>query len=321
MGLLKPLLAVLVAAGFVLSAHVPVMADQRSSKINQNTLGLLAADSQWLPQAVAIASAVHHDQGLRVLPIVGTGTLQAVSDLATLDSVDAALLPLDTLTYAQAQGLLQGIDGRISYLARLQPVNWALITTRNINNLTQLAGKRIATGPTGSMGFVAGELLFNAFEVPFARVPRQNGDALAILTQGAADAALVDASVLRAARLDGKRYKVLALALPHQLTSTYTPVMLGHSDVPSLIAKGADVETIAAPLAVMVFTRTGAKADDARLTAFATALFRNAAQLRINNNIAADIPGWARHRSATQALKLLAASAASETELQQGDGQ
>lgn len=321
MGLLKPLLAVLVAAGLAVSASAPSVAETRISKINQNTLGLLAADSQWLQQAITIASAVQHDQGLRVLPIVGSGTMQAVSDLATLDSVDAALLPLDTLTYAQAQGLLQGIDGKISYLARLQPVRWALVTTHNVENLTQLAGKRIATGPTGSMGFVAGELLFSAFEVPFARVPRQNGDALAILTQGAADAALVDASVLRAARLDGNRYKVMPMALPNQLTSTYAPVMLGSSDAPSLIPKGADIETVAAPLAVMVFTRNGSKADDARLKAFSAALFRNAAQLNINNNIAAEIPGWTRHRAAQDALKQLAATAASESELQQGDGQ
>lgn len=320
MGVLKPLWAVWAAVALAMLA-VPAHADSRANKINENTLGLLAADSQWLPQAISIAAAVQHDQGLRILPIAGSGTLQAVNDLATLDAVDAALLPLDTLTYAQAQGLLQGMGGKISYLARLQPVRWAMVTTRNIDNLTQLAGKRIATGPTGSMGFVAGELLFNAFEVPFARVARQNGDALAILTQGAADAALVDASVLRTARLDGKRYKVLPLALPNQLSSTYVPVMLGSADAPSLIAKDADVETVAAPLAVMVFTPTGSKADDARFKAFSAALFRNAAQLNINSNIAADIPGWTRHRAAQEALKQLAAAAASESELQQGDGQ
>ena len=321
MGVLKPLLAVLVAAGLAVSASASVRADSRTNKINQNTLGLLASDMQWLPQAITIAAAVQHDQGMRVLHITGSGTLQAVSDLATLDSVHAALLPLDTLTYAQAQGLLTGLDGKITYVARLQPVTWALVTTHSVDTLTALAGKRIATGPTGSMGFVAGELLFNAYDLPFARVPRQNGDALAVLTQGAADAALVDAAVLRSARLDGKRYKVLPLALPGQLTSTYSPIMLGNAEAPSLIAKNADVETVAAPLAVVVFTRPGAKSEDARLKAFASALFRNAALLKINSNIAADIPGWTRHRAALDALKQLAATAAAESELQQGDGQ
>ena len=62
MGLLKPLLAVLVAAGIAVSAHAPALADTRASKINQNTLGLLAADSQWLQQAMTIASVVQHDK-------------------------------------------------------------------------------------------------------------------------------------------------------------------------------------------------------------------------------------------------------------------
>ncbi len=328
MGAFKPLMVFSIAAGLAVAAvSAESKADSRTNKINQNTLGLLAADPQWLTQAVTIAAAVQHDQGLRVLPISGAGTMQAVTDLAFLDSVDAALLPLDTLTYAQAQGLLDGLDGKITYLARLQPVRWALVTTRSVENLTGLAGKRIATGPTGSMGFVAGELLFNAYEIPFARVPRQNGDALAVLTQGAADAALVDASVLRAARLDGKRYKVLPLTLPSPLASTYAPVMLTSGDVPSLIAANADVETVAAPLAVMVFSRAkgGAsdKLNDERLKTFATALFRNAAELKINTNIAAEIPGWTRHRAAQAALSQLAAEASMSTtsELQQGDGQ
>ncbi len=39
-------------------------------------------------------------------------------------------MPLDTLTYAQAQGLLDGLGGKITYLARLQPVAWALIVNK-----------------------------------------------------------------------------------------------------------------------------------------------------------------------------------------------
>jgi hypothetical protein len=326
MGKLRPLIAAAVAFGVLFAGAPLASADSRAEKVNQNTIGLLAADQQWLPQAISIAAAVQHDQGLRVLPIVGSGTLQAVSDLAFVDRVDAALLPLDTLTYAQAQGLLEGLDGKITYLARLQPVTWALVAPRSVENLTALAGKRIATGPTGSMGFVAGELLFNAYDVPFARVARQNVDALSVLAQGSADAALVDASLLKKYKVDGTRFKVLPLALPKQLDSTYSPIMLGHADAPALIDDGADIETVAAPLAVMVFSKGANKSADARLKTFTAALLRNAAQLKINANLSAEIPGWTRHRAAQAALKELAteepsASASSETELQQGDGQ
>lgn len=323
MGRVQPFLAALVAFGLLCVAAPPALADSRADKLNQNTLGLLAADPQWLSQAITIATVVQHDQGLRVLPIAGAGTLQGVSDLAFLDRVDAALMPLDTLTYAQAQGLLDGLGGKITYLARLQPVTWALIVSRDVEDISALSGKRIATGPTGSEGFVAGELLFNAYNVQFARVPRQNGEALAVLSQGAADAALVDASVLRTARLDAKRWKIMPLSLPKQLDSTYVPMMLGAADVPSLIAKDADVETVAAPLAVMVLARNPDKATDTRLKNFTMALLRNADRLKINANLSAEIPGWTRHRAAQAALNELAAEATSgaETEIQQGDGQ
>lgn len=325
MGRLKPFKAALAALGLLVAGASLAAADSRADRINQNTLGLMAADPQWVPQAMAIAAAVQHDQGLRVLPIIGSGTLQAISDLAFVDNVDAALLPLDTLTYAQAQGLLQGMDGKITYLARLQPVTWALVVPHDVENLAALSGKRIATGPTGSMGFVAGELLFNSYDVSFARVARQNGDALAVLTQGSADAALVDASVLKSAKLDAKRYKLLPLTLPKQLDSTYSPIMLGPADVPSLIKDGGEIETVAAPLAVMVFSKGSSKSGDARLKAFTSALLRNASRLKINANLAAEIPGWTRHRAAQAALNELAtpapASADPAPELQQGDGQ
>lgn len=327
MGTLKPFVAAAVAFGLLFAGVSSAQSDSRAAKINQNTIGLMAADPQWLPQVMAIANAVRHDDGLRILPIIGSGTLQAVSDLALLERVDAALLPLDTLTYAQAQGLLQGFDGKITYLARLQPVTWALVVPRGVNDLTALAGKRIATGPTGSTGFVAGELLFNAHGIAFARVPRQNAEALGILAQGGADAALVDAGLLKSARLDGKRFKLLPLPLPKQLDSTYAPIMISAGDAPALMADGQDIETVAAPLAVMVFSKGSDKAADARLKTFTAALMRNAGQLKINANLAAEIPGWTRHRAAQAALSQLAAEApastdtAPETELQQGDGQ
>ena len=323
MGRVRPFLAAWVACCVLCVAAFSAHADSRADKLNQNTLGLLAADSQWLSQAIAIATVVQHDQGLRVLPIAGAGTLQGVSDLAYLDRVDAALVPLDTLTYAQAQGLLDGLGGKITYLARLQPVAWALIVPKDVEDISALSGKRIATGPTGSMGFVAGELIFNAQNIQFSRVPRQNNEAVAMLNQGNADAALVDASILRTARLDAKRWKVLPLPVPKQLDSTYVPVMLGNNDVPALIPKDADVESLAAPLAVMVLARAPDKATDTRLKNFTTALLRNAGRLKINANLSAEIPGWTRHRAAQAALNELAAeaTAGAETEIQQGDGQ
>lgn len=319
MGVIKPLFALCLAAGLTTG---PVHADPRTAKLNANTIGLLAPEYQWLPQTVSIATTVQHEDGLRVLPILGAGTLQSVSDLAQLDSIDAALLTLDTLTYAKAQGLLGGMEGKITYLARLQPVTWALVVPKTTTTVAALANKRIATGPTGTAGFVAGELLFNALEVPFSRVPKQGAEALSKLDKGAADAALVDASTLRTAKVDSARFHILPLPLPAALTSTYSQIILTTVEAPTLIAKDGDVETVSSALAVLVFTGKG-KAQQERLRRFSEALFRNASALKLNNNIAADIPGWTRHQASTEALKTLAAQARIEPEnqLQQGDGQ
>ncbi len=323
MGIIKPFVAVCFAVGILaIPGHAPALADDLSDRANRKTVGLLAAESQWFPHSLSIAAAVQHDNGMRVLPILGSGTLQSLIDLARLDSVDAALITLDTLTYAKAQGLLDGINGKVSYLARLQPVSWALVAPKSVASVDALSGKRIATGPTGSAGFVAGELFFNASDVSFSRVPKQGSDGLVMLAKGTADAALVDVSVLRSARLDQRKFHILPLTVPEALKSTYTPIIMTQAEAPGLIAAGKDIETIAAPLAILVISNKPARSRE-KLAEFSGALFRNAANLRINSNIAADIPGWTRHSAAAQALKDLLSQVKSntDTELQQGDGQ
>ena len=319
MGVVKPFVALCVAAGM---AIIPAQADSRTAKLNANTIGLMAPEYQWLPQTISIATAVQHEDGLRILPILGAGTLQSVSDLAQLESIDAVLLTLDTLTYAKAQGLLEGMEGKITYLARLQPVTWALVVPKATTSIASLANQRVATGPTGTAGFVAGELLFNALDVPFRRVPKQGVEALGNLDKGAADAALVDANTLRSSKLDGARFHILPLPLPEALTSTYSQIIITSAEAPTLIASDGDVETVSAALAVLVFSGKS-KTQQERLRRFSEALFRNASTLKLNNNIAADIPGWNRHQASVEALKILATQAKIEPEnqLQQGDGQ
>ncbi len=68
MGRVWPFLAALVAYCVLCVTASLALADSRADKLNQNTLGLLAADSQWLSQAIAIATVVQHDQDFASFP-------------------------------------------------------------------------------------------------------------------------------------------------------------------------------------------------------------------------------------------------------------
>lgn len=266
------------------------------------TIGLLAAEPQWLDEASVVAAALQHHDGMRVLPVLGVGAIQGLSDLALLDSIDAAILPLDVLTYARAQGLAPARAGSISYLARLQPLTWVLLARKDYRVVADLAGMRLATGPTGSAGFVAGELLFNAANLNFSRVPLDGEHALAALRDGKADAALVPLEVAAASTIPTNNIHVLELQVPSALASTYVPAIMSANNLPHFLAGTNTRQSIAAPLAIMVFDWPKSSTRSAKTKRFAKSLFEAPGMDALNTNLAATIPGWKRHASADAAL-------------------
>jgi uncharacterized protein len=303
MAVLKSRIAV-VCLAVLLNVNV-AEAGARATALNESTVGLLAADANWLANATDIGEALQHRDGLRIMPMVGQGTVQAIFDLVHLQGVDAAILPLDTLTYAKAQGLLDGLGGKISYVARLQPLRWVLLAKRNVENLASLNGKRIATGPTGSAGFVAGELLFNASNIEFARLPVEGSSALAALLKGQADAALVSAEDAAEIRIDVTQFHVLPLALPASLAATYSPAILNSDALPQMLRAGETVETVATPMAIMVFNWAKGSSEYRKLARFSLGLYADDTGLTLDTNLAAEIPGWSRHSAADEALTKL----------------
>jgi TRAP-type uncharacterized transport system substrate-binding protein len=288
------------ALGVCVSLLVAAQA-QADTKPIENVIGLLAGEVEWLPQAGAIASDLAHEDGLRILPIMGAGSVQALQDLAQLPNVDAAIVSSDSLFYARQQKLLEGNDTKFNYVARLGPLDVVLIATRGINNVTALAGKRIATGPVQSAGFSTGELLFGAFEIPFTRVPVQGNAAIEALIDNKADAALVLGTDIPKAALSDGRFHVLALPLPPSLAEIYQPAILTSATLPGLLNKGASVETVAASLTLAVFDWPQGSSHYESLRHFETQLFKlqNGSDA---NNLAADVAGWKRHSSASDTL-------------------
>jgi len=309
-----------------LCATMANAADQRSAALNQNAVGLLAAEARWMPNALEIADSIQHEDSLRILPMVGIGAVQAVNDLAFLQSVDAALIPADTVTYAKLQGLMQGLDGKIAYLARLSQIEFVLVTTIEVNSLTELAGKRVATGPAQSAAFATGELILGMMEVPFLRVPRQGKAALQALIRGHADAALVTTADIGDMAVDRARFHVLPLPVPASLEETYVPAILTPDDVPALIGSGEAIETVSTSLALAVFNWPARNQHYDKLRRLSEALFAASNEISAGGdqpiNLSASIPNLTRHASAAEVLGLSAdGGTTSDNTLQPGDGQ
>jgi uncharacterized protein len=262
----------------------------QAGQTNSTAVGLLVGEPEWLPQASSIAKALDNEDRLRVLPIIGAGGLQALQDLSQLQSVDAALVAADSLVYAKTQNLL---SGKIAYITSVSPLPVVLIARRGIENVTGLAGKRIATGPAQSSEFATGELLFGALEIPFLRVPAQGAAAINALLNGKADAALVLGSDVANAALQDERFHMISLPLAPQLAEIYSTT--------TLTVNGKKTDTVATTLMLAVFDWPRGSNHYATLQKFQKQLSQSS-NSDFSSQFENEVAGWTRFSAAKKLL-------------------
>ena len=294
---------VVVCLAVVLSTGVR-SEDVRGLKLNQSTVGLLASEPGLAGNVLEIANAMDHTDGLRVLPIIGRGSLQSINDLLFLRGVDVALLSSDSLAFVKKNNLYQEETGKLAYLAKLANVNVIVLARKEIAGIENLSGTRIATGPANSDEFVAAELIFGALGTNYERVATTGKNSLAALLDGRIDAAVFTGSDSHLL-LDSIKAKsglhILSLSLPENLTAIYSPAILSHTDYPNLIADGTVAETVAAALILAVFDWPDRSERFYKLKKFNKALLstylatRNGEQ---STNFSAAVPGWNQYLTA-----------------------
>ena len=278
--------------------------DARILKLNQGTVGLLASGPGLAANALEIANAMDHTDGLRVLPIIGRGSLQSLNDLLFLRGVDVALLSSDSLTYVKQNKLYKDETGKLAYLAKLANLNVIILARKEIGVIEDLPGMRIATGPANSDEFVAAELVFGALGTNYERVPSTGKNSLAALLDGRIDAAVftgADSYALLSSVKAKSGLHILSLSLPESLAEVYSPAILSHEDFPNFIAEGTATETIASALILAVFDWPDRTERFYKLRKFNKALL--ATYLATSNteqstNFSAAVPGWKQYLTA-----------------------
>jgi TRAP-type uncharacterized transport system substrate-binding protein len=302
---LKNAFVVFVAACLAVALSTAVRSeDLRSQKLNQSTVGLLASTPQLSENVLEIADAMDHTDGLRILPIIGRGSLQSLNDLLFLRGVDVALLSSDSLAFVKKHDLYKDETGKIAYMAKLANLNIVVLARKDISSVENLAGLRVATGPANSDEFVAAELVFDALGLNYERVATTGKNSIAALLDGRIDAAVFTGAqsyqLLNAINAKSGLH-VLSISLPESLAETYSPAILDSTTFPNLIAEGTVVETVAAALILGVFDWPDRSERFYKLRKFNKALLstylstRNAEE---STNFSAAVPGWKQYLTA-----------------------
>lgn len=258
-------------------------------------------------------AAVTESDALRVVPLVGKGSLQNLGDLFNLRGVDLALVAADAARYAETHKMYPGLSGRVSYIAKLYDQEVNIIAGADIRSLADLAGKAVNADVVGSGTFVTASALFETLNIP-AKITNDTPDAgVEKLRRG--EVAAVIYVIGKPGRLFSKLPENAGLHMvpippSDALLQTYLPASLTHDDYPNLIPPGETVETLATPVLLTAYNWPANSPRYQSLAAFTDLLFSRFAELLRppfhakwrDVNLRASVPGWTRAPYAQQWL-------------------
>jgi uncharacterized protein len=285
------------------------------ARMNAGAVTLITDGSDYNASRYAadLAALMEAERDLRVLPVLGRGPVEAVRDLLFLRSIDASIIPSDTVAYMRKQGLVEDVEKKVTYIARLGTAQLHVIARKDIATLKDLAGRKINVGAASEARFVTASLVFESLGINFTNVEGREADAAKLLESGKIDAIVLltpqpSAVAEELARAGG--FRLLNIAGNDELNQIYAPAMLTAKSYHGLAQEGGVTETLGVSYAVAVFNWKKGTDRYYKLRKFADVLFSGIGDLQSGKwqaawkdvNLSADLPGWIRYVSAEEWL-------------------
>jgi uncharacterized protein len=275
------------------------------AQANAGTVGVISGgvDGTYIRIASDLAAVLDDGDRLRVLPVVGKGSLQNVADILYLRGIDIGIVQSDVLTYGKRKQIHPGIDQSIQYITKLYDEEVHVLAGRDIAKLDDLADRKVNVDVRGSGTSMTAAVLFESLGIPVQPTNDDQNTALEKLKKGEI-AALVYVSG-KPARLftglgAGSGFHLIPVPITKPLLETYLPAQFDHTDYPQLV--DAPVDTIAVGSVMAAFAWPPGQERYKKVARFVDAFFGRF-QLFMQPprhpkwkdvNLAAQVPGWTR---------------------------
>src|ERR1700716_1742026 len=130
--------------------------------LNANTVTLMSGTigGTYVQFGADLASVLDDGNRLRVLPIVGRGSVQSVADILFLQGVDLGIVRADTLDYLERKGFAKDIKKKFTYVTKLYNEEMHVIAPKTIRSLKELEGKKVSVDLPNGGTFVTALIVF-----------------------------------------------------------------------------------------------------------------------------------------------------------------
>jgi TRAP-type uncharacterized transport system substrate-binding protein len=230
-----------------------------------------------------MASVLDDADKLRVLPILGKGSVQNLIDILRLKNIDMGFVTTDALEFAKTEYNIPDIPKRVRYITRLFHNDIHIVARKEIRSLQDLQGKRIFA--ERSIGLPAARLIFRRMGIEADIDSQTDPDGgLQKLLGGERDAWIASVSrgapVIKNIKNDAGKFHLLEIPYAKPLQDIYLPSSFSSEEYPNLVAKETKVYALAVPTVLMVYNWPPESERYRRVARFVDALFSKIGQLQ-----------------------------------------
>ena len=134
-----------------------------ANQLNANTVSLMTGSfgSTYAQVGADLASVLDNGTNLRILPVMGRGSVQAVADILLLRGVDAGIVRKDTLAYLDRKDFAKDIRNQFVYVAKMFNEEMHVLAPKTIASMRDLDGKTVVVDLPDSSTFVTAINVFD----------------------------------------------------------------------------------------------------------------------------------------------------------------
>ena len=281
-------------------------------QLNANTVTLMTGSfgSTYAQIGADLASVLDNGVNLRVLPVLGRGSVQAVADILLLKGVDAGIVRKDTLAYLERKDFANNIRNQFVYVTKMFNEEMHVLAPRTIRSMKDLDGKTVVVDLPDASTFVTSINVFDRLGIKPHLLYIEPRLALEMLSKGEIDAivAVEGKPVQWLSQVRDPNLHLVPVEYEKTLQEEYLPSQLSSADYPNLVSDTAPVDTIAAEAVLASYNWPPASDRYRRLSLLVDSLFTRVAQLQRppfhpkwkEVALKAPVAGWTRLQAAQE---------------------
>ncbi|WP_374207453.1 ABC transporter substrate-binding protein [Bradyrhizobium sp. 190] len=285
-----------------------------ANQLNANTVSLMTGSfgSTYAQVGADLASVLDNGTALRILPVMGRGSVQAVADILLLKGVDAGIVRKDTLSYLDRKDFAKDIRNQFVYVAKMFNEEMHVLAPKTITSIRDLDGKTVVVDLPDSSTFVTAINVFDRLGIRPHLIYQEPRLAVDMLRKGEVDAivAIEGKPVQWLNQITDRNLHLVPVDYAKPLHEEYLPSKLSSADYPNLVADGGSVETIAAEAVLASYNWAPNSDRYRRLSLLVDTMFDKVAQLQRPpfhpkwKEMAprATVSGWTRFKAAQEWL-------------------